>query len=117
MSSDNIQSVLHIYGKGLYRPFGEGWEKWHDSVNEWGACPSLPSPWIPSQSVSATALPARSFGFPVYLVGIITVLAVLFVTIFFVSKDPSLIAAVLAPVTGVIGAFTGHAAGHAAARH
>jgi hypothetical protein len=43
-------------------------------------------------------------------------LAVLFVTVFYVSKRPEVIGAVLAPVTGVIGAFTGHAAGHAAAK-
>jgi hypothetical protein len=43
-------------------------------------------------------------------------LAVLFATIFFVSEDPMTISAVLAVVTGVIGAFRGHAAGHAAAK-
>jgi hypothetical protein len=61
---------------------------------------------------------ARSGSGPllIYLTGLAAVLAILFVTVFYVSKNPETIGAVLAPVTGVIGAFTGHAAGHAAAK-
>jgi hypothetical protein len=70
----------------------------------------------PPGSTLLARLGSASGPFLIYITGLSAILAVMFVTIFFVSKDPKTISAVLASVTGVIGAFTGHAAGHAAAK-
>jgi hypothetical protein len=103
--------------KTWFQPQGDGWVKW--KADEWvpSSC-GLPPPRFPisrrGRGGGAGAFIGTAFG--IYVIGVAAVLAVLFVTISF-SHDPSVIGAVLAPVTGVIGAFTGHAAGHSAARH
>jgi hypothetical protein len=53
----------------------------------------------------------------IYVIGVSTVLLSVVITIGLAGKgNPQLVTAVLAAVTGVIGTFTGHAAGHAAAK-
>lgn len=52
--------------------------------------------------------------FQVFVLGILAAIAALGITLALV-KDKTLVAAILAPVVGVIGAFTGHAAGHSSA--
>jgi len=50
--------------------------------------------------------------FYIYLFGVLAAIVALWITIAIVPKEAP---AVLAPVMGVIGAFTGHAAGHSSA--
>jgi hypothetical protein len=57
---------------------------------------------------------AGSEPFQVFLLGILAAIAALGITLA-VVHDKTLVAAILAPVIGVIGAFTGHAAGHSSA--
>lgn len=48
------------------------------------------------------------------MIGILVAIAALWITLAIVN-DKTLVAAILAPIIGVIGAFTGHAAGHSSA--
>ena len=69
-----------------------------------------------SRFAANEGIPPTVLAFLVYILGVGAVVALLLVMLQ-ITRDPTIIAAILAPVTGVIGAFTGHAAGHAAARH
>jgi hypothetical protein len=89
---------------------GKNWYKWDKGKGGWeqqdGPFPP-PSRWRRWQITGSEPL-------QVYLLGILAAIAALWITLA-VVKDKTLVAAILAPVIGVIGAFTGHAAGHSAA--
>jgi hypothetical protein len=80
------------------------WKKWRPADLEF-----LPPPRRPFRSVPAS-VPEP---FAVYLLGVAAALIALVLTAAMVGD--SQVAGVLAPIMGAIGAFTGHAAGHAAA--
>ena len=87
---------------------GTSWYKW--DKGEWekqGKFPPPPSRWRRLQITGSEP-------FHVFLLGILAAIAALWITLA-VVQDKTLVAAILAPVIGVIGAFTGHAAGHSSA--
>jgi hypothetical protein len=99
-----------------YQEDADKWYVWDTAKNppSWQEV-VVPLP-PPPRSASLLKQSAGSSPVLICLIGIGAVLLALFGTVYWVTSDPKQIAAVLAPVTGVIGAFAGHAAGHAAAR-
>ena len=105
-------------GKTWWQYDGEHWQKWEKDKDTgkrvWKEQTEQDYPFPPPPSWWRQWQIAGSEPFLVYLLGILVAIAALWITLA-VVKDKTLVAAILAPVIGVIGAFTGHAAGHSAA--
>ena len=100
-----------VYRGGTWWQYdGTDWHEWKGSG--WEKQPNYPFPPPPSRRRRWQI--AGSEPFQVYLLGILAAITALGITLA-VVKDKTLVAAILAPVIGVIGAFTGHAAGHSSA--
>lgn len=84
--------------------------QWDSKNHKWMEMGENPFPPPPSRSHLRGI--SGSEPFYIYLFGVLAAIVALWITIAIV---PSNAAAVLAPVIGVIGAFTGHAAGHSSA--
>jgi hypothetical protein len=89
------------------------WQKW-DKKEGWKAADAKKYPFPPPPSRWRRWQIVGSEPFQVYVLGILVAIAALGITLAIV-KDKTLVVAILAPVIGVIGAFTGHAAGHSSA--
>ena len=101
-----------IYRDGTWWQYdGADWQKWDGT---WKRQDKQDFPFPPPPSRWRRWQITGSEPFQVYLIGILAAIAALGITLAVVS-DKSLIAVILAPVIGVIGAFTGHAAGHSSA--
>ena len=83
---------------------GNDWYEWNS--NTWERKDDFPFPPPPKRRS------AGSEPFWIYLSGVVAALVSLGIALAFAGDSA---AAVLAPVLGVIGAFTGHAAGHSSA--
>jgi len=98
-----------VGGEVWYRgPGCTEWKRWDNAVET----SKVPPPrWFRGSSLSSAA----STGLPALVVGVVAVLVAFGLAIAkFDGADN--VASVLAPVLTAIGAFTGHAAGHAAAK-
>jgi hypothetical protein len=89
-----------------------GWYKWQ--APNW-VQKQPPDPFPPPPSEWRRWQIAGSEPFQIYLLGILAAIAALGITLAAAGNNIQLVAAILAPVIGVIGAFTGHAAGHSSA--
>jgi hypothetical protein len=85
------------------------WKRMQDDTAELPLSP--PSPTL-AERVTQWADPSSPI--PSLFIGVTAALVALALAVVIVPANP---AAVLAPVLTAIGAFTGHAAGHAAAKH
>jgi hypothetical protein len=98
-------------GRTWWQSDGTNWYKWEKPG--WKKQNKEDYPFPPPSSWRRWQI-AGSEPFRVFLLGILAAIAALGITLA-VVKDKTLVAAILAPVIGVIGAFTGHAAGHSSA--
>jgi hypothetical protein len=102
-----------IYRNGYWwQHDGSDWRKWDKTG--WKTQNKQDYPFPPPPSRWRRWQITGSEPFQVYLLGILAAIATLGITLAVVSNK-SLVAAILAPVIGVIGVFTGHAAGHSSA--
>jgi hypothetical protein len=97
------------------------WRRWEDGKWQVPKESDFPFPPPPPPPSEPSPPPKRHFWqvavsepFYVYLLGILAAIIALLITVS-VVHDKTLVAGILAPVIGVIGAFTGHAAGHSSA--
>ena len=98
-------------GRTWWQYDGTYWQEW-DKNTGWTQRKGYPFPPPPSRWRRWQI--AGSEPFQVFLLGILAAIAALWITLAVVDNK-TLVAAILAPVIGVIGAFTGHAAGHSSA--
>ena len=102
-----------------WRYFIGGW--WYHKDDQWllwkpqqeAPIPIPPPPprWLERLALSSAA----TSGLPALIIGVTAVIVVLAITLAVFGEDAKSLGLVLAPALTAIGAFTGHAAGHAAA--
>jgi len=104
-----------VYRDGTWWQYGgtePQWQKWEGG--RWQSQDKSNFPFPPPPSRWHTWQTADSEPFYVFLLGVLAAILALGITVA-VVQDKTLVAAILAPIIGVIGAFAGHAAGHASA--